>query len=223
MSDNNINLDFSKKLIIETDKMEWIPSPLPGVDRRRLEREEAEAGRATSIVRYAPGSSFSSHTHGGGEEYIVLDGTFSDQSGDYGKGYYVRNPPGSSHAPHSEEGCVIFVKLCQMDEQGEPQVNLDTNSVSWKKNEINGDFNGHSQIQLFKNDREHVQLEKLEPGAELTLKTEGQRVEILILEGTAELDDKNLEKFSWIRLPKQSEAVMKTKDGCQFWSKHGSI
>jgi len=227
-NDRNINLDFSKSLIIETDKMDWSPSPLPGVDRRRLEREEAEAGRATSIVRYAPGSSFSSHTHGGGEEYFVLDGTFSDQSGDYGKGYYVRNPPGSSHAPHSEEGCTIFVKLCQMDEKGEPQVNLDTSTTLWqnsddKKGHSNGPKNSHSQMQLFKNEREHVQLEKLEPQTELTLKTNEHRIEILILEGSVEFDGKKLEKYSWIRLPKESKTVMKTKNGCQFWSKRGSI
>ena len=219
MSDTNINLDFSKQVIIETDKMEWSPSPLPGVDRRRLEREEAEAGRATSIVRYAAGSSFSSHTHGGGEEYFVLDGIFSDQSGDYGKGYYVRNPPGSSHAPHSEKGCTIFVKLCQMEHEGEPQVNFDTSKAEWQRSEMKG----LSQMQLFQNHREHVQLEKLAPETELTITTDETRLEILILEGSIDLEGEKFDKFTWIRLPKQSEAVMKTKNGCCFWSKRGAI
>ncbi len=219
MSDTNINLDFSKQIIIETDKMEWSPSPLPGVDRRRLEREEAEAGRATSIVRYAPGSSFSSHTHGGGEEYFVIEGTFSDQSGDYGKGYYVRNPPGSSHAPHSDEGCTIFVKLCQMEHEGEPQVNLDTNKAEWEQS----DMKGLSQMQLFQNQREHVQLEKLDPETELKITTDETRLEILILEGSIDLEGEIFDKYTWIRLPKESEAVMKTKNGCCFWSKRGAI
>ena len=176
MSGTNINLDFSKRLIINAEEMDWSPSPLKGVDRRRLEREEAEAGRATSIVRYEPGSHFTSHTHGGGEEYLVLEGTFSDQSGDYGKGYYVRNPPGSSHAPHSEKGCTIFVKLCQMQERGEPQLNIDTNQTVW----LAGESKGHSLMPLFENEREVVQLEKLEPGSELELNTNDKRLEILI-------------------------------------------
>lgn len=219
MSDTNINLDFSKSLIIETELMDWSPSPLKGVERRRLEREEAEAGRATSIVRYAPGSSFSSHTHGGGEEYLVLEGTFSDESGDYGKGYYVRNPPGSSHAPHSEKGCTIFVKLCQMQETGEPQLNIDTNQTDW----IAGESKGHSLMPLFENKREVVQLDKLAPGSELELETNDKRIEILMLDGEAELDGKSLGKSTWIRLPIECKAVMKTKSECRFWSKRGNI
>lgn len=72
------------------------------------------ARRATSIVTYEPGSSFSAHVHAFGEEYFVLEGTFSDQSGDYPKGWYVRNPVKSAHAPFSKEGTKIFVKLAQM-------------------------------------------------------------------------------------------------------------
>lgn len=219
MSNTNINLDFSKSLIIETEMMDWSPSPLKGVDRRRLEREEAEAGRATSIVRYEPGSSFSSHTHGGGEEYLVLEGTFSDQSGDYGEGFYVRNPPGSSHAPHSDEGCTIFVKLCQMQSTGEPQLNIDTKKAAWS----GGKSEGHSLLSLFENDREKVQLERLMPESKLTINTDDKRIEILILDGQAELDGHALGKSTWIRLPIGSKAVMKTTSGCRFWSKRGNI
>ena len=219
MRDTNINLDFSKRLIINTEEMEWTPSPLKGVDRRRLEREEAEAGRATSIVRYAPGSYFTNHTHGGGEEYFVLEGTFSDQSGDYGEGYHVRNPPGSSHAPHSEKGCTIFVKLCQMQETGEPQVNIDTTTANWKT----GERTGHSYIPLFENDRECVKLEKLDGDTTLELKTTDKRLEILILDGELELDGQTRSKSTWIRLPIESKAVMKTKNGCSFYSKRGNV
>lgn len=89
---------------------------LPGVTRRLLEREGGEyATRATSIVNYQPNLSFSEHCHTGGEEYFVLDGTFSDETGDFSKGTYVRNPPGSHHAPFSKQGCRIFVKLEQFD------------------------------------------------------------------------------------------------------------
>jgi anti-sigma factor ChrR (cupin superfamily) len=76
-----------------------------------LDRIGDEVVRATSIVRYAPGSHFSAHTHGGGEEFFVLNGVFQDEHGDYPVGSYVRNPPTSSHVPGSDLGCVIFVKL----------------------------------------------------------------------------------------------------------------
>jgi anti-sigma factor ChrR (cupin superfamily) len=92
-----------------------INSPESGVDRLMLDRIGDEVARATSIVRYAPGSSFSEHVHAKGEEFLVLEGVFSDKSGNYPTGTYVRNPPGSSHAPHSVDGCRILVKLRQFD------------------------------------------------------------------------------------------------------------
>ncbi len=84
---------------------------MPGVERRMLERDGDEVARATSLVRFAPNSAFSAHRHGGGEEFLVLEGVFSDESGDFPAGTYARNPVGSRHVPSSELGCVIFVKL----------------------------------------------------------------------------------------------------------------
>ncbi len=81
--------------------------------------------RATSIVRYAPASRFSPHVHGGGEEFIVLDGVFQDEHGDYPAGSYVRNPPQSRHTPGSAAGCTIFVKLWQFDAADRRCVNRD--------------------------------------------------------------------------------------------------
>ena len=91
-----------------------------------LDRIGDEVARATSIVRYAPRSRFSAHTHGGGEEFLVLEGVFQDDHADYPAGYYVRNPPTSSHRPGSEAGCVIFVKLWQFAPDDRTQVRIDT-------------------------------------------------------------------------------------------------
>lgn len=111
----NINADFASRAAVHAGRLDWTPSPLPGVDRRMLDRVGEEVARATSIVRYAPGSHFSPHTHGGGEEFLVLDGVFQDEHGDFPVGTYVRNPPTSRHTPGSTAGCTIFVKLWQFD------------------------------------------------------------------------------------------------------------
>ena len=121
-----INADFARSVTVRPGEVDWVPSPLPGVDRRMLDRIGGEVARATSIVRYAAGSSFAPHTHDLGEEFLVLDGVFSDASGDFGPGSYVRNPPGSSHAPWSEDGCTIFVKLRQFAEDDLETVQVDT-------------------------------------------------------------------------------------------------
>jgi len=93
-----INADFSKRVVIDTAAMEWEDSPMAGVQRRKLDRIGEEVARATSLVKYDPESYFSAHTHSGGEEFLVLDGVFSDEHGDYPAGTYVRNPIGSSRA-----------------------------------------------------------------------------------------------------------------------------
>ncbi len=77
-----INADFEKAAFEHTADMAWVDSYMPGVQRKMLDRLEAESGRATSIVRYAPKSYFALHTHNGGEEFLVLQGAFSDEQGD---------------------------------------------------------------------------------------------------------------------------------------------
>ena len=126
-----LNMDFSQRVVIETAGADWQPSPAAGVERKPLAREEAERGHATSVVRYLPGAKFSSHPHPLGEEILVLDGTFSDQTGDYPAGTYFRNPEGFSHAPFSEDGCVLFVKLHQFLSDDNQHVVIDTNMADW--------------------------------------------------------------------------------------------
>ena len=99
-----IRADFGAREVVDVEDLPWVPSPLPGVERRMLDRVGGEVARATSIVRYAPESHFSTHEHELGEEFLVLSGTFSDESGDHPAGTYVRNPPGSSHTPVHARG-----------------------------------------------------------------------------------------------------------------------
>ena len=126
-----LNLDFSQAVFINSHLQPWQESPMAGVWRKRLAREEAERGHATSIVKYEAGASFSSHPHPLGEEIFVLEGVFSDETGDYPAGSYIRNPEGFEHAPFSKEGCVIFVKLHQFQSNDRQQVRIDTQNGEW--------------------------------------------------------------------------------------------
>src|SRR5690242_14494698 len=94
-----LNADFTRRPAVHAGPRDWVPSPIAGVERRMLDRIGDEVARATSIVRYAPRSQFSAHTHGGGEALLVLDGVFQDEHGDFPAGTYVRNPPTTSHTP----------------------------------------------------------------------------------------------------------------------------
>src|SRR5579863_2765724 len=126
-----LNADFSRPVVVHAARLAWTPSPIAGVERRMLDRIGDEMARATSIVRYAPASHFSPHTHGGGEEFLVLDGVFQDEHGDYPAGSYVRNPPTSRHTPGSAPGCLLFVKLWQFDPADRADLRIDTGSRAY--------------------------------------------------------------------------------------------
>ena len=141
MSSELVNADFSRRVVIATNDLPWVPSPQAGVERRMLDRIGGEIARATSLVRYAPASVFPGHEHALGEEFLVLDGTFSDEHGDYPAGTYVRNPPGSRHSPRTGPGCTILVKLRQMPPMERRRIVVDTAKSDWEP----GDVEGHAR------------------------------------------------------------------------------
>ena len=149
-----LNADLNQRAVLDSNALDWTPSPLPGVERRLLDRRGGEVARATSIVRYAPGSSFERHTHGGGEEILVLEGTLSDEHGDYCAGTYLRNPVGSSHAPFSAGGCTILVKLQQMHPSDQQPLVIDTTQAVW----LPGLVRGLEVLPLHAYGSEHVAL-----------------------------------------------------------------
>jgi len=129
----DINADMAQRAVIDTTAMEWQASPSPTVWRKRLHHSgSAEAGPVTSVVRYDPGSSFAPHEHPDGEEIFVLEGVFSDEAGDYPAGSHILNPEGFSHAPRSQEGCVLFVKLRQYAGTDRPQMRSNTNAMMFE-------------------------------------------------------------------------------------------
>jgi anti-sigma factor ChrR (cupin superfamily) len=215
-----INADFSRRAAVHAARLPWIPSPMAGVDRRMLDRIGDEVARATSIVRYAAGSRFSPHTHGGGEEFLVLDGVFQDEHGDYPAGSYVRNPPTSRHTPGSSSGCILFVKLWQFDPADRKAVNLNTAGRAY---EVAASRPGVERFTLFSDDREDVRLEKWSPGATVSLSLVGG-AELLVLDGRFDEDGERFEPLSWLRLPAGSTLQATAgPQGCRLWIKTGHL
>jgi hypothetical protein len=215
-----LNADFSQRVAIHAARLAWGPSPMAGVERRMLDRIGDEVARATSIVRYAPESHFSPHTHGGGEEFLVLDGVFQDEHGDYPTGSYVRNPPTSSHKPGSQPGCVIFVKLWQFDPDDRTSVRIDTAKRSFMPAP---DRAGIETMPLFRDTREDVRLERWPPNAQINLPAPGG-LEILVLDGRFEEWREAFTAQSWLRLPARDTLQAKAgPEGCRVWVKSGHL
>ncbi len=215
-----INADFTQRVLLHADEIDWLDSPMPGVSRRPLDRIGGEVARATSIVRYAAGSRFSPHVHHGGEEFIVLEGVFQDEHGDFPVGAYIRNPPQSRHEPGSEPGCVIFVKLWQFDPEDRTQVRLDLAKMGAVADAARP---GVAVTPLFKDAREEVRLELWSPGATAAMPMDGG-AELFVLEGAAEESGEALRRHSWLRVPPGGRVALTAgPEGARIWIKSGHL
>jgi anti-sigma factor ChrR (cupin superfamily) len=192
-----LNLDFSQRLVVETNKSEWLPSPSGSVFRIPFERAAPESGHATSLVRYEAGASFESHSHPMGEEIFVVEGVFSDETGDYPAGTYLRNPPGSAHSPFSKDGCLLFVKLNQFHPEDSSLIIINTNDPDgWRP--------GHGGLRVFP--LHSFQTE----GTALVWWPAGERFlphrhyggeEIFVLSGVFQDEHGEYPKGTWLRSP----------------------
>lgn len=214
-----INADFTKRAVVHPADVDWIPSPMAGVERKMLDRIGEEVARATSIVRYAPNSYFEEHTHGGGEEFFVLDGVFSDQYGDYPAGTYVRNPIGTKHRPHSKDGCIIFVKLHQFDAADTDQKVIDTTTEPFQR----GAVAGLSVLPLHSHGTESCALVRWQPGTHFNRHKHWGGEEILVLEGTFQDEHGDYPKGSWLRSPHGSLHTPFSEEGCLIYVKTGHL
>lgn len=195
-----VNSDFSRRVVVLPEQYHFIDSPLAGVSRMMLDRAGAEVARATSIVRYAAGSGYSSHTHGGGEEILVIDGVFSDEHGDYPAGSYLRNPPGSSHQPFSRDGCTLLVKLWQFAADDTQQLVLDTNKAQWQP----GLVPGLSVLPLHEHNGVNTALVRWAPDTLFNRHIHVGGEEILVLEGLFCDEHGRYAANSWLRSPRYS-------------------
>lgn len=213
-----VNADFSRTASVSPDQYNWVASPQGGVERVILDRIGEEKARATSIVRYAPGASFPTHEHPGGEEVLVLSGTFSEDGRDYPAGFYLRNPPGSSHQPYSNEGTTIFVKLWQMQASEKDRVCIDTRDKAlWQSRD------GRDTCPLFSNENETVFLQRV-PAAERLLPETLAGVELLVLAGDVSMNNQIYASGSWIRLPAGAKTDITTgAKGAELYIKSGHL
>jgi hypothetical protein len=211
-----LNADMRQTALVHAAQQAWVASPLPGLERRMLHRVGQEVAQATSIVRYAPGSHFSAHTHTGGEEFLVLDGVFQDENGDYPAGTYIRNPPESRHTPGSALGCTIFVKLWQFDPQDRVHVVVHTDKMARIDDARRP---GVKVSPLYKDAREDVRIEEWAPQSEIELALP-QGGEFMVLSGHFRHGSEVLAAQSWLRLPPGSRLRAQTGDqGAKVWVK----
>ena len=215
-----LNADFSRRVVVRPEDREWRASPASGVERMMLDRIGDEVARATTIVRFAPDSAFDAHTHGGGEEYLVLEGVFSDEAGDYPAGTYVRNPIGTAHRPHiGPEGATILVKLHQFDPADTEQKVIDTTTATF----VPAEHSGLEILPLHSVPGEEVTLQRWAPGTRLPEHAHRGGQEVYVLEGAFADEHGAYPQGTWIRNPDGFRHEAWSEGGCLLWVKTGHL
>ena len=221
MTERRLNADFSRRVVVGQEDHDWVASPVPGVTRMMLDRIGEEVARATSLVRYAPNSTFPRHAHGGGEEILVLRGEFADEHGRYPVGSYLRNPVGTSHTPSvGPAGAEIFVKLRQFDPQDQRLLALDTSEAAW----LAGSTEGVRIMPLHRFGTERIALWRWAPGAWLASRTYSAGAELLVIEGGFEDEEGHYDVGTWLRLPAgATHAPSAGPEGALVYAKTGHL
>jgi anti-sigma factor ChrR (cupin superfamily) len=217
-----LHADRTRRALVHGAQLAWLPSPQPGVERRMLERSGGEIAIASTIVRYQKGSAFPAHLHECGEEFMVLEGTFSDERGDYPAGSYVRNPPHSTHTPFSRDGCIIFVKLRQMKADEIERICVLPHERTWEE----ADCEQCVRSLLYSHGMLDVSLMRLEPGASVQPHTTRGGEELFVLNGSVRLLDGNSERldaWSWLRQPGTEQPGWASENGALLWVKRGHL
>ncbi len=211
-------MNFEQGIVINTFEQEWLPSPKAGVWRKPLAREEAERGHATSLVKYEAGASFSEHEHPLGEEILVLDGVFSDHTGDHSAGTYIRNPKGFVHAPFSKQGYILLVKLHQFQSSDKQQVRINTNEAPWLQGQ-----GGLSVMPLHEHQSERVALVKWPANEVFQSHRHFGGEEIFVLSGEFKDEHGCYPKGTWLRSPHMSQHHPFVSEETIIWVKTGHL
>ena len=212
------NLDYSKRLVIETSKESMTELGLKGVGHIPLEQESRDSGISTSIVKYEPGAFVPKHDLAGGEELFVLEGVYGDELGVYPAGTYIRNPAGKRRSSFSKNGCKLFLKRNQFQPGDSERVVTKTTQGRW--------FPGYGILQvmpLFELCHESTALVKWPKGAAFVPHRHDGGEEILVLEGTFIDDIGEYPKGTWIRSPHLSSHNPAVKEGCTILVKNGHL
>jgi len=218
----SINGNLFIRAMADTTRMEWTPSPSGSVWRKRVHLVgPPESGQVTSVVRYEPHSTFPAHDHPGGEEILVLEGVFSDEHGDWPAGTLLLNPEGFRHAPFSEQGCVLFVKLRQFPGRQRIHVVVDTHKLAWQASSIPGVTNKALYQQAGFSDL--MQLERWDARADLGVLCHEQGAEFFVLEGEFADEAGAYRAGCWLRLPAGCEHHPRSEGGCALYIKRSGL
>lgn len=205
----DVHSDLTKRIVVKVADLSWSPSPwIPGINRKFLDRYgNGQFVPSTSVVSFAPGVRDPYHAHPHGEEFYVLEGVFTDHTGDYLPGFYVRHPIRWCHAPYVDvrnAAAVLWVKVSQIAEDGEPIIVKDTCDLELPEWNDGACHEGRIRVlPLYESARtgERVWIELWTSGARKVVTQPAGGEEVFVIAGTLVENGVAHPAPTWIRNP----------------------
>lgn len=213
-----VHNDLLTRASAQPQALTWYPTAYPGISFGCFESDQnVQEHPVTMLTRFAPKGYFPFHGHPGGEEILVLEGNFQDETGVHTPGTYMLNPEGFVHRPYSEKGCLTFVKLRQHGGQRRRQVRTNIFQEAWQPGVI-----PQIQVQpLYEQEgfAEKVWIEHWRPGTRLSNVVESEVKEIFIIKGTWSDELGHYPTYSWLRYPPNQAYSPASATGCLIYVK----
>ncbi|TWH50872.1 cupin domain-containing protein [Dulcicalothrix desertica] len=207
-----------KRYSVRPEALTWYQTDFTGIWFGCFESDDlVQDHPVTMLTRFDPGGFFPLHGHPGGEEILVLQGNFTDETGVYPPGSYMLNPEKFNHRPYSQEGCLTFVKLRQHGGESRQQIKTNIYSLPWQPSIIPTiEVKPLYQQAGFS---EKVSIERWHPGTVLSLVVESEVKEIFVLEGTWSDELGDYPAGSWLRYPPNCPYTPSSIEGCTVYVK----
>lgn len=212
-----INADFHVPVAVETEMINWQVSPTVGVKQDVLERTRKNKFRLTTLVQFPPGHIFKRLGHEGGVEFLVLSGVLSGSDGDYGAGFYIRNPAGLYCDCFTGDGCTVLLKLGQFLPFDRKRVVINTRNPAARWLPVGEP--GVSRFGLHQFSEEEVSLYRIRPECWVTFKYQNYGVEVFVCEGSIYVKGNRYATGNWLRYPAGSRIKISTIGGACLYVK----
>jgi hypothetical protein len=230
----DVNSDLARRVVVQTAELEWSPSPwIPGINRKFLDRYgNGQFVPSTSVVSFATGVRDPYHAHPHGEEFFVLEGVFTDHTGDYLPGFYVRHPMRWCHAPYVDmcnKAAVVWVKVSQIAEEGEPVIVKDTCDLDLPEWCDRPCVEGKIRVLPLHSSQgtgEWVWVEVWEPGARNIVVQPAGGEEVFVISGSLVEKGVTHPEHTWIRNPVAGTGThweRHAPKGCKLLVKSGHL
>jgi anti-sigma factor ChrR (cupin superfamily) len=213
-----IHKDLLIRANVSYTSLTWHETDYTGISFGCFESDhKVQDHPVTMLTRFDPGGFFPMHGHAGGEEILVLEGNFLDETGVHGPGTYMLNPEGFNHRPYSDEGCLTFVKLRQHGGKTRQQLRTNIFESSWQPGII-----PTIEIKTLYQQMDYpekVWIERWLPGTKLDHVVETEVKEIFVIEGTWSDELGDYSTYSWLRYSPNSPYSPASKTGCVIYVK----